>query len=196
MDKIRTIGVYCASSNQLPMVYYEAARSLGRILAQEGIRVVYGDGGIGLMGALADGVLDAGGRIIGVIPQFMVDEGWNNAKSSQTIVVKTMHERKATIEQMVDAMVALPGGIGTFEELCECLTWKQLGLHTKPVVILNTEGYFDPFLACLDKMVEEHFMRDVHRNTMFSVVNQPEQVLPALLNAPAWSTAIRREAAI
>lgn len=196
MDKIRTIGVYCASSNQLPTVYYEAARSLGRILAQEGIRVVYGDGGIGLMGALADGVLDAGGRIIGVIPQFMVDEGWNNTKSSQTIVVKTMHERKATIEQMVDAMVALPGGIGTFEELCECLTWKQLGLHTKPVVILNTEGYFDPFLACLDKMVEEHFMRDVHRNTMFSVVNQPEQVLPALLNAPAWSTAIRREAAI
>lgn len=196
MHPIHTVAVYCASSNRLPRTYYNAAYTLGQIFAREGIRLVYGDGGIGLMGEIARGALSEGGEVIGVIPQFMVDEGWNNPDSTQTIVVRTMHERKATIEKMVDAMVALPGGVGTFEELTECLTWKQLGLHTKPVVILNTNGYFDTLLACFDKMVKEHFMRDIHRTNMFTTVNLPEEVLPALRNAPEWSTTIRREAAI
>lgn len=196
MHPIHTVAVYCASSNQLPQAYYDAAYTLGQLFAREGIRLVYGDGGIGLMGEIARGALSEGGEVIGVIPQFMVDEGWNNPDSTQTIIVRTMHERKATIEKMVDGMVALPGGIGTFEELTECLTWKQLGLHTKPVVILNTDGYFDTLLACFDKMVEEHFMRDIHRTNMFTTVNVPEEVLPALRNAPEWSTKIRREAAI
>lgn len=148
------------------------------------------------MGALARGVVDAGGHITGVIPEFMVREGWNNPISSETRVVKTMHERKALIEQISDAMVALPGGIGTFEELLECLTWKQLGLHTKPVVVLNTDGYFDELLRALDKMVDEKFMRQIHREQMFTVVTEVEQVIPALLHAPAWSTDIRREAAL
>lgn len=125
----------------------------------------------------------------------MVDEGWNNPQSTRTIVVETMHERKALIERMADGMVALPGGIGTFEEVLECLTWKQLGLHTKPVVLLNQDGYFDTFLACLDKMVEEKMMRDIHRR-MFAVVRSAEEVLPALQTMPAWDSAIRREAAI
>lgn len=148
------------------------------------------------MGALARGVISAGGHITGVIPEFMVREGWNNPISSETKVVTTMHERKAYIESISDAMVALPGGIGTFEELLECLTWKQLGLHTKPVVILNLEGYYDTLLTALDKMVEEHFMRPIHRDTMFTVVDTIEQVIPAILNAPQWSKDIRREAAL
>lgn len=193
---VNNIAIYAASSTQLPAAYYEAARQLGENIARAGHTLVYGDGAVGLMGAVASGVLDAGGRVIGVIPQFMVDEGWNNPRSTQTIVVDSMHTRKATIERMADAMVALPGGIGTYEELLECLTWKQLGLHAKPVVILNINGYYDPLLQCLDRMVEEKFMRPVHRNHMFSVVSTPDEVLPAILNAPHWDTSIRRDAQI
>lgn len=173
----------------------QAAYRLGELLAHEGIRVIYGDGGIGLMAAVADGALDAGGEVLGVIPQFMVDAGWNNPRSTRTIVTETMHERKATICRETDAMVALPGGIGTFEELLECLTWKQLGLHTCPVVILNTDGYFDRLLSCLDYMIEEQMMRPIHRE-MFTVVNTPEEVLPAILSSPEWDSATRRLAAI
>ncbi len=196
MSQIHTIGVYCASSNQLRQEFNLAAYNLGRIIAREGIRLVYGDGGIGLMKQVADGALSEGGEVIGIIPQFMVDEGWNNPLSTQTIVVGSMHQRKAKIVQMVDAMVALPGGIGTMEELAECLTWKQLGLHTKPVVMLNTEHFFDPLLYYFDRMVEEHFIRPIHREQMFTVVSEPQEVLPALINAPHWDTKIRREAAI
>lgn len=195
MNKIRSIAVYCASSNQSKPIYYAEAFRLGQLAARESIRVVYGDGGIGLMGELAKGVLSEGGEIMGVIPEFMVAEGWNNPDSTQTIQVKTMHERKALIESLVDGMVALPGGIGTFEELLECLTWKQLGLHTKPVVILNVEGYYDNLLRCLEQMIDENLMRDIHRD-MFTVVNRADDVIPALRNAKPWDKSIRREAAI
>jgi len=173
----------------------EAAEQLGALFAQAGIRLIYGDGGIGLMAAAAKGALDAGGEVLGVIPQFMVDQGWNNPRSTRTIITQTMHERKATICEEADAMVALPGGIGTFEELLECLTWKQLGLHSCPVVILNTDGYFDRLLDCLDYMVEEQMMRPIHRE-MFAVVSTPEEVLPALLAAEEWDPNTRRLAAI
>lgn len=196
MHSIHKICVYCASSNQIRPSYFAAAKRLGELIAEQGIGLVYGDGGIGLMGAVADGALSKGGHVTGVIPQFMVDEGWNNPRSTVTHIVQTMHERKAYIESISDAMVALPGGIGTLEELAECLTWKQLGLHTKPVVILNTDGYYDRLLDCLDYMVEEKMMRAIHRQRMFQVVATPEEVLPALMNAPEWSKAIRREAAI
>ncbi len=195
MQKIETVAVYCASSNQLKEDYYREARRLGNLLAEAGIRVVYGDGGIGLMGALADGVLDKGGEIVGVIPQFMVDEHWNNPRSSRTIVTNTMHERKAMMEKISDGMIALPGGIGTTEELFECLTWKQLGLHTKPVVLLNIDGWFDTIIKLIDEMVEAHFLRDIHKN-MFVVVNTADEVIDALRNAPKWDASIRREAAI
>lgn len=195
MKKIRSIAVYCASSNKLRPSFVEAAERLGSLIAAEGMRLVYGDGGIGLMAAVARGALNDGGEVIGVIPQFMVDQGWNNPSSTQTIVTQTMHERKATICDISDAMVALPGGIGTFEELLECLTWKQLGLHHNPVVILNTDGYYDRLLACLDLMVEEQMMRPIHKE-MFVVVNQPEEVIPAILNAKEWDPNTRRLAAI
>ena len=195
MKNIRSIAVYCASSNKLRPSFVEAAERLGSLIAAEGMRLVYGDGGIGLMAAVARGALNNGGEVIGVIPQFMVDQGWNNPSSTQTIVTQTMHERKATICDISDAMVALPGGIGTFEELLECLTWKQLGLHHNPVVILNTDGYYDRLLACLDLMVEEQMMRPIHKE-MFVVVNQPEEVIPAILNAKEWDPNTRRLAAI
>ena len=166
---IRSIAVYCASSNKVRACFVGAAERLGELIATSGKRVIYGDGGIGLMAAVARGALKAGGEVVGVIPQFMVDQKWNNPDSTETIVTETMHERKATICKMADAMVALPGGIGTFEELLECLTWKQLGLHSCPVVILNTDGYYDKLLACIDLMVEEQMMRPIHKE-MFVVV--------------------------
>lgn len=195
MGNIKSIAVYCASSNKVRASFVDAAERLGELIAADGRRLVYGDGGIGLMAAVARGALKAGGEVVGVIPQFMVDQGWNNADSTQTIVTQTMHERKATICNISDAMVALPGGIGTFEELLECLTWKQLGLHHNPVVILNTDGYYDKLLACIDLMVDEQMMRPIHKE-MFVVVNTPEEVLPAIMNAPEWNPNTRRLAAI
>ena len=178
----------------MPQSYNDAAYRLGQIIAEANIELVYGDGGIGLRRHLADGALSVGGKVIGVIPRFMVEQGWNNPRSTETIVTETMHERKSTIVQMVDAMVALPGGVGTMEELFECLTWKQLGLHGKPIVIVNVDGYFDHVIAALDKMVAEHFMQPVHRNAMFTVVSTPEQVLPAIAAAVTWGENMRSQA--
>ena len=195
MSNERSIAVYCASSNKVRASFIAAAERLGELMATKGKRLVYGDGGIGLMAAVARGALNAGGEVVGVIPQFMVDQGWNNPNSTKTIVTQTMHERKSTICEISDAMVALPGGIGTFEELLECLTWKQLGLHHNPVVILNTDGYYDKLLACIDQMVEEQMMRPIHKD-MYVVVSEPEEVLPAIENAPAWDPSTRRLASI
>ena len=195
MKSIDSIAVYCASSNKARDAFVAAAETLGENIASSGIRLIYGDGGIGLMAAVARGALSKKGEVVGIIPQFMVDNGWNNPQSTKTIVTQTMHERKALICEMADAMVALPGGIGTFEELLECLTWKQLGLHQCPIVILNTEGYYDKLLACIDLMVEENMMRPIHKE-MFVVVDKPEDVLPAIFNMPEWDSSISRLAAI
>ena len=195
MKEIKSVAVYCASSNKIRPSYVAQAERLGAELAAAGIRLVYGDGGIGLMAAVAKGCLDAGGEVTGVIPRFMVEQGWNNPRSTETIVTETMHERKATICDICDAMVALPGGIGTFEELLECLTWKQLGLHNNPVVILNIDGYYDRLLSCIDLMVEEQMMRPIHKD-MFVVVSTPQEVLPAILGGPDWDPSTRRLAAI
>lgn len=195
MKSLQSVAIYCASSNKVRPSYMFAAKRLGTLLAEAGIRLIYGDGGIGLMAAAANSAMAAGGEVLGVIPQFMVDAGWNNPRSTRTIITQTMHERKATIVHEADAMVALPGGIGTFEELLECLTWKQLGLHSNPVVILNTDGYFDRLLSCIDYMIEEQMMRPIHRD-MFTVVQSPEEVLPALLSASDWDPNTRRLAAI
>lgn len=191
---LQRIAVYCSASDGIPQPYCNAAYRLGQLLALEQIELIYGDGGIGLMKHIAEGALSQGGAVTGVIPQFMVDHGWNNPRSTRTIITDSMHERKATITRMADAMVALPGGIGTMEELFECLTWKQLGLHGKPIVILNTCGYFDPVLQMIDKMVSERFMQPVHRDRMFAVVSTPEQVLPAIRQAAAWDESMRQQA--
>ena len=195
MKSIKSIAVYCASSNKVRSSFVTAAETFGVSIAEAGARLVYGDGGIGLMSDEARGALSVGGEVVGVIPQFMVDQGWNNPQSTHTIITENMHQRKAKIFELADAMVALPGGVGTFEELLECLTWKQLGLHHCPIVILNTDGYYDKLLECIDLMVDEQMMRPIHKE-MFVVVEKPEDVIPAILNAPEWDPSTRRLAAI
>ena len=193
MSEIKRVAVYAASSSQVSSEYIDAAAELGRTLAAEGIEIVYGAGKIGLMGALADAALDAGGKVTGVIPQFMVDNGWCREKLTNLIVTPDMHTRKEKIVSLADATIALPGGVGTLEELMEIITWKQLGLYANPIVILNTRGYFNPLKEMLERAVEEKFMRDIHRN-LWSIADTPRQAADLIRNTPQWDTAISKMA--
>ena len=182
-------------SSQLNPEYFEAAESLGKLLADNNFHLIYGGGSVGLMGRIADTVLHNGGKVTGIIPQFMCEQEWDHNGLTELIVTETMHERKEKMAFMSDAVVALPGGCGTFEELLEVITWKQLGIFTKPIVILNVNGYYDPLIAMLHKAIEERFMRDMHRN-IWTVVNVAEEVIPAIKNAPVWDKSVRKLAAI
>lgn len=193
MSEIKRVAVYAASSSQVSSEYIDAAAELGRTLAAEGIEIVYGAGKVGLMGALADAALDAGGKVTGVIPQFMVDNGWCREKLTNLIVTPDMHTRKEKIVSLADATMALPGGVGTLEELMEIITWKQLGLYANPIVILNTRGYFNPLKEMLERAVEEKFMRDIHRN-LWSIADTPRQAADLIRNTPQWDTAISKMA--
>ena len=193
MSEIKRVAVYAASSSQLSSEYIDAAAELGRTLAAEGIEIVYGAGKVGLMGALADAALDAGGKVTGVIPQFMVDNGWCREKLTNLIVTPDMHTRKEKIVSLADATIALPGGVGTLEELMEIITWKQLGLYADPIVILNTRGYFNPLKEMLERAVEEKFMREIHRN-LWSIADTPRQAADLIRNTPQWDTAISKMA--
>lgn len=193
MSEIKRVAVYAASSSQVSSEYIDAAAELGRTLAAEGIEIVYGAGKVGLMGALADAALDAGGKVTGVIPQFMVDNGWCREKLTNLIVTPDMHTRKEKIVTLADATIALPGGVGTLEELMEIITWKQLGLYANPIVILNTRGYFNPLKEMLERAVEEKFMREIHRN-LWSIADTPRQAADLIRNMPQWDTAISKMA--
>ncbi len=193
MSEIKRVAVYAASSSQVSSEYIDATAELGRTLAAEGIEIVYGAGKVGLMGALADAALDAGGKVTGVIPQFMVDNGWCREKLTNLIVTPDMHTRKEKIVSLADATIALPGGVGTLEELMEIITWKQLGLYANPIVILNTRGYFNPLKEMLERAVEEKFMREIHRN-LWSIADTPRQVADLIRNTPQWDTAISKMA--
>lgn len=193
MSEIKRVAVYAASSSQVSSEYIDAAAELGRTLAAEGIEIVYGAGKVGLMGALADAALDAGGKVTGVIPQFMVDNGWCREKLTNLIVTPDMHTRKEKIVSLADATIALPGGVGTLEELVEIITWKQLGLYANPIVILNTRGYFNPLKEMLERAVEEKFMREIHRN-LWSIADTPRQAADLIRNTPQWDTAISKMA--
>ena len=193
MSEIKRVAVYAASSSQVSSEYIDAAAELGRTLAAEGIEIVYGAGKVGLMGALADAALDAGGKVTGVIPQFMVDNGWCREKLTNLIVTPDMHTRKEKIVSLADATIALPGGVGTLEELMEIITWKQLGLYANPIVILNTRGYFNPLKDMLERAVEEKFMREIHRN-LWSIADTPRQAADLIRNTPQWDTAISKMA--
>lgn len=192
---MKAICVYCASSTQIDEHYFEQAKKLGKILSANKVTLVFGAGNVGLMGVLADSVLETGGKAVGVIPQFMVDENWHHKSLNDLIVTETMHERKALMAQMADAAIALPGGCGTLEELLEIITWKQLGIFTKPIVIVNINGYFDPLLAMLDKSIEGKFMRPEHKR-MWEIVTNVDQILPAIKNSPKWHESARGFAAI
>lgn len=167
IEQKRAVTVYGASSPLVARKYKEAAFALGQALAEAGMDVVSGGGREGLMAAVIDGALGAGGRAIGVLPGFMVDRGWNHPALSEMITVDTMHERKRTMASLSRAAVALPGGCGTFEELLEIITWRQLGLYQGHVVILNVEGYYDPLIGMLDRSIAEHFMNDDHRKLWY-----------------------------
>jgi uncharacterized protein (TIGR00730 family) len=163
---MRHVCVFCGSKSGGRPLYAEAARHFGAALVARGCGLVFGAGHVGLMGVLADAVLAAGGRAVGVIPQALVDRELAHRGLTELRVVETMHQRKALMADLSDAFVALPGGYGTGDELFEILTWAQLGIHAKPVGLLNTAGYFDPMLAWLDHMVREDFLRRKHRELL------------------------------
>lgn len=187
---IQTICIYSASSTQIDPVYFDHARLLGRQLAEAHIRIVNGAGNIGLMGAVSDAALEAGGEVTGVIPRFMVEQGWNHTGLTETIVVNDMHERKQTMARLSDAVIALPGGYGTLEELLEIITWKQLGLYLNPIVILNTNGYYDPLLQLFRQAVDERFMRPLHAD-LWAVADTPEEAVRLAQTLPVWDQDIR-----
>jgi uncharacterized protein (TIGR00730 family) len=195
MNTIHSVCVYCASSTKIDNKYFAAAEELGRLLAKQNIRIINGAGSIGLMCALSDAALATGGAVTGVIPRFMVEQGWGHTGLTELIVVENMHERKQTMAQMSDAIIALPGGVGTLEELLEIITWKQLGLYLNPIVIVNTNNYFGPLLAMFEKAIEEQFMRRQHSD-IWRVVQTPEEAVEAIHTMPKWDESIRKFAAI
>lgn len=195
MNNIKSVCVYCASSTKIDQAYFDAAQRLGQLLAGNNIRLINGAGSLGLMCAVSDATLAAGGEVTGVIPRFMVEQGWQHNGLTELIEVESMHERKQTMATLSDAVIALPGGIGTLEELLEIITWKQLGLYLNPIIILNINGYFDPLLDMLEKAIGENFMRRQHGD-IWVVANTPEDAIEAVYQTPVWDESIRKFAAI
>lgn len=180
MPTLTSIAVYCGSSLGGDPAYAEAATLLGTALASRKIALIYGGGNLGLMGALASSVLHHGGHVTGVLPDFFLQHDLGHElKVSELHVVKSMHERKALMAELADAFIALPGGIGTLEELAEVLTWAQLGLHAKPVGLLNTSGFFDHLLHFLDHAVSQKFLKQKNRNLIL-VSPDPARLLDQL----------------
>jgi len=182
MSGIRSICVYCASGPGNNPAFVAAATAFGKILAENGIRLVYGGGSVGLMGALAESVLDHGGTVTGVIPDFLVDREHMLSRVQERIITRDMHERKRVMFERADAFVALPGGIGTLEELVEQLTWAQLGRHKKPILIVNIERFWDPLCALIEHMERLEFIRN-NMSVNLLVADRVEDVLPRLIAA-------------
>ena len=179
MNKINSVCVYCASSTKIDSVYFDAARELGTLLGQRQIRLINGAGNMGLMSAVSDAALRAGGEVTGVIPRFMVEQGWHHTGLTQLVEVESMHQRKKTMADLSDAVIALPGGCGTLEELLEIITWKQLGLYLNPIVILNVKN----------------FMR-VQHGAIWHVAQTPQEAVELMYTTPLWDASIRKFAAI
>jgi uncharacterized protein (TIGR00730 family) len=182
MSRIKSICVYCASGPGTSPAFVAAAKAFGRILAENKIRLVYGGGSIGLMGALAASVLDNGGFVTGVIPDFLVNREHMMERAQERIVTRDMHERKRIMFERADAFVALPGGVGTLEELVEQLTWAQLGRHKKPILIANVERFWDPLCVLLDHMRKVEFIR-AGLTVDLLVADRVEDILPKLHEA-------------
>ncbi|MFR2069033.1 MAG: TIGR00730 family Rossman fold protein [Bacteroides nordii] len=195
MNLINSVCVYSASSTKIDEVYFNAARQLGQLLAKRRIRLINGAGSLGLMRSLADAVLENGGEVTGVIPKFMVEQGWHHTGLTKLVEVESMHERKQLMADLSDAVIALPGGCGTLEELLEIITWKQLGLYLNPIVILNTNGFFDPLLDMLTRAIDENFMRRQH-GEIWHVATTPEEAVELIYTVPVWDESIRKFAAI
>ena len=184
---MKTVCVFCGSARGERGSYAEAARLLGQTLARRGLRVVFGGGQVGLMGVLADAVLDAGGEAVGVMPKALLEKEIGHQSLTGLHVVSTMHERKALMADLSDGFIALPGGYGTFEELLEVLTWAQLSLHEKPCGLLNVEGFYDPLLSLFDHAVGEGFVRGDHR-ALALTAEGPERLLDLMQSHAPPST--------
>jgi uncharacterized protein (TIGR00730 family) len=176
VHQLRRLCVFCGSSPGANPLYHTTARDVGLELVRRGVGLVYGGGNIGLMGVLADAVLGAEGDVTGVIPEALMAREVGHRGITDLRIVKTMHERKALMAELSDGFIALPGGIGTFEEFFEIVTWAQLGLHAKPCALLNVNGFYDPLLRLLDHAIEEQFIRESHR----SLIIVESQVAPLL----------------
>ncbi|MCL1943066.1 MAG: TIGR00730 family Rossman fold protein [Candidatus Azobacteroides sp.] len=177
---IRSVCVYCASSPGIDQTYFDAATKLGILLAQNNLMCVCGAGNQGLMREVSDAVLQSGGKVTGIIPRFMYEEGWHHKNLTTLSITDTIHERKKQMAELSDAIVALPGGCGTMEELLEIITWKQLGIFTGPIVILNTNNYYTPLIDMLKKAIIESFMRKEHEQ-IWSVTDTPEKTIEQIL---------------
>lgn len=185
MMPVKQICVYCSSSNLIAKEYFDDARSLGRAIAQKGITLVYGGGSSGLMGCIANEVLAYSGKVIGIIPDFMKQVEWAHTGVTELHVVGDMHERKKKFLDGTDALVALPGGCGTLEELLEVITLKRLGLYSKPIIIVNLNGFYDPLLEMLQRCIDQKFMNH-DSDQMWVVVSRSEEVINGILTAPSW----------
>ena len=195
MNQIKNVCVYSASSTKIAPVYFAVAEELGRLLASQGINLLNGAGSIGLMGATSNATLEAGGTVTGVIPRFMVEQNWHHTGLTQLIETETMHERKQLMAELSDGVIALPGGCGTMEELLEIITWKQLGLYLKPIVILNVQGFYDPLLEMLERAIDGNFMRSEHR-AIWQVATSAQEAIDLLHTTPWWNKEVRKFAAI
>jgi uncharacterized protein (TIGR00730 family) len=184
---IKTLCVFCASSSKIDDVYFNAARQLADVCVDQNIHILYGGGAVGLMGALADRIIERRGRITGIIPDFMKALEWAHSEVTELIVVEDMRERKKRMIENVDAVVALPGGVGTLEELLEVITLKQLGRFHRPIIIVNTDGFYNPLLKFFDEMIEKRFMHDLNRH-IWSVVDSSDQVIGAIENCQEWDS--------
>lgn len=192
---VSSISVYCASSSKIDPVYMEEAYKVGQMLARAGITLINGAGNMGLMKASSDGCLEAGGRAVGIIPGFMIAEGWCHQGMSEIIETPDMHIRQQKMAEAGDAAIVLPGGCGSMAELFELITWKQLGLYLKPIVILNTKGYYDALLQQLEQAAEEQFMRKEHLQ-IWRVAQTAEEAVQLATSTPMWDTNVRRFAAV
>ncbi|HTP83580.1 MAG TPA: TIGR00730 family Rossman fold protein [Alphaproteobacteria bacterium] len=182
MRRLKSICVYCGSSNRGPSRHQKAALELGRRLAEAGVELVFGGGRVGLMGRLADGALSAGGRVTGVIPEHLIRAEVGHARVTRLVVTKSMHQRKAAMFRRSDGFVILPGGPGTLDEFFEIVTWRQLRLHDKPIVIVDLDGYWRPLLRLIERIIERGYARAGFRR-LFSIVDGVSDVLPALHRA-------------
>lgn len=189
------VCVYAASSDQVRPLFVDVARMLGVALVRAGYGLINGAGVKGLMSATTDGVLSAEGHAVGIIPEFMVHHGWGRSDMSHTIVTPDMHTRKQTMARLSVGCIALPGGVGTLEELLEIITWKQLGLYTQPIVVLNADGFYDPLLAMLQRLVDEQMMRPMH-TALWRVATTPAEAVALIADTPQWDVSQAKFAAM
>ena len=195
LNQITSICLYCASSDKIPDKYFHVARQLGKLMGWHGLTLVNGAGCMGLMQAASDACHEAGGRTIGVIPSFMIKEGWCHDEMDEIIETADMHTRQEKMAELSDAAIVLPGGFGTLAEFSELVTWKQLGLYLKPIVLLNTDGYYDKLVEFLNVGMYENFLRQKHMET-FVIANTPEEAIDLALSTPMWDKTMRRFAKI